>query len=81
MSAQLMMLVVTVVIGFLLIFMIGTKRGSTSNAFYLWIIQFVVIFGISLFRLNISLIETFTSTFGLITMLMLLLVLMNRRSA
>lgn len=81
MSAQLMMLIVTVVIGFLLIFMVGTKKGSAANAFYLWIIQFVVIYGISLFRLNISLIDTFTSTFGLITLLMLILVLMNRKSA
>ena len=72
MTAQLMMLLTTVIIGLSLFFMVVAKKGSASSALYLWIIQLVVIFGISLFVLNLGLIETVTSAFGLITLLMFL---------
>lgn len=79
MTAQLMMLLTTVIIGLSLFFMVVVKKGSASSALYLWIIQLVVIFGISLFVLNLGLIETVTSAFGLITPLMLIVVLTYKK--
>lgn len=79
MTAQLMMLLTTVIIGLSLFFMVVVKKGSASSALYLWIIQLVVIFGISLFVLNLGLIETVTSAFGLITLLMLIVVLTYKK--
>lgn len=79
MTAQLMMLLTTVIIGLSLFFMVVVKKGSASSALYLWIIQLVVVFGISLFVLNLGLIETVTSAFGLITLLMLIVVLTYKK--
>ena len=80
MNAEIMMLVVTLVIGFSLFFMVVAKKGSPRKAFYLWLIQLIVLLSISTFILNVGLIDIFTSTFGLITMLMLILVLPNKKS-
>lgn len=79
MTAQLMMLLTTVIIGLSLFFMVVVKKGSASSALYLWIIQLVVVFGISLLVLNLGLIETVTSAFGLITLLMLIMVLTYKK--
>ncbi len=79
MTAQLMMLLTTVIIGLSLFFMVVVKKGSASSALYLWIIQLVVVFGISLLVLNLGLIETVTSAFGLITLLMLIVVLTYKK--
>lgn len=79
MTAQLMMLLTTVIIGLSLFFMVVAKKGSASSALYLWIIQLVVVFGISLLVLNLGLIETVTSAFGLITLLMLIVVLTYKK--
>lgn len=78
MDAEIVMLAVTLVIGLSLFFMVVTKKGSTKKAFFLWFIQLIVVLSISLFILNLGVIDIFTSTYGLITFLMLILVLMNR---
>lgn len=80
MNAEIMMLVVTLVIGFSLFFMLIAKKGSPRKAFYLWLIQLIVVLSISTFMLNLGVIDTFTSVFGLITILMLILVLSNKKS-
>lgn len=80
MNAEIMMLIVTLVIGFSLIFMQFTKKGSPSKALFLWFIQLIVVFYISIFMLNLGLIDTFVSTFGLITILMLILVLTIKKN-
>ncbi|WP_449537751.1 hypothetical protein [Ferdinandcohnia sp. Marseille-Q9671] len=79
MSAGLWMLLVTVLIGFSLVFMVITKKGSLTQAFSLWLIQLIAVLSISMFHLKLSLIDTFTSTFGLLTLLMLILVLSNKK--
>jgi hypothetical protein len=43
MNAELMMLVVTLIIGYSLFFMVVTKKGSLIKAFYLWFIQLIVV--------------------------------------
>ena len=76
MNPDLIMLIVSLVVAFSLFFMIITKKGTSSKVYYsLLAFQFLVIFSISKFMLNLGLIDTFTSTFGLITLLMLILVL------
>ncbi|SES10069.1 hypothetical protein SAMN04487944_11826 [Gracilibacillus ureilyticus] len=79
MNAEILMLVVTLIIGYSLCIMVFTKRGSVIMAFYLWFIQLVVVLVISIFMLNLGVIDIFTSTFGLITILMLILVLTYKK--
>ena len=76
MNPDLIMLVVSLVVGFSLFFMIITKKATSTKAYYtLLALQFLVILSVSKFMLNLGLIDTFTSSFGLITLLMLVLVL------
>ena len=76
MNPDLIMLIVSLVVGFSLFFMIISKKVTSSKAYYsLLAFQFLVILSVSMFMLNLGLIDTFTSTFGLITLLMLILVL------
>lgn len=79
MNAELWMLLVTVLIGFSLVFMVITKKGSLPQAFSLWFIQLIAVLSISMLPLQLSLLDTFTSTFGLLTILMLILVLSNKK--
>lgn len=74
MNAEIIMLGVTLVIGFSLFFMVVSKKGSPTKAYFLWLIQLIVVLSTSIFKLNLGLIDTFTSTYGLITILMLILV-------
>ena len=76
MIPDLIMLVVSLVVGFSLFFMIITKKVTSTKSYYtLLALQFLVILSVSKFMLNLGLIDTFTSSFGLITLLMLVLVL------
>jgi len=79
MNPETIMLVVTLIIGFALFFMVITRKGTFIKALCLWLIQLIVILSINIFSLNLGVIDTFTSTFGLITMLMLILVLTNKK--
>jgi len=81
MNPDLIMLMVSLVVGFSLFFMVITKKGTSANFYYsLLAFQFLVILGVSKFMLNLGLIDTFTSTFGLIALLMLILVLTITRT-
>jgi len=80
-NPDLIMLIVTLVVGFSLFFMIVIGKVSSAKTYYsLLVLQFLVIVSVSMFILNLGLIDTFTSTFGLITLLMLILVLIITRT-
>jgi hypothetical protein len=80
MNGEMIMLVVTVVVGLSLFFMVVSKKGKPITAIYLWFVQLLVVLGINIFMLNHGFIDTFTSTFGLLTILMLVLVLAIKRT-
>ncbi len=72
-----MMLAVTLIIGLSLFFMVVTKKGNPTKTFFLWFIQFIVVLSVSIFILNLGVIDMVISTYGLLTILMLILVLLS----
>ena len=79
MNGEIILLIVSAVISFALAFIVISKKCSQAVAFFLWLIQLITVVCINMFMLNLGVIDTFTSAYGLITILMLILVLANQK--